>query len=573
MLCYLKKYWHWCLLCMVMMVAETAVDLLQPAMMASIVDDGVLGQNLSLVVQVGVRMIALVVAGGAAGVAGGLFGNLASQNFGNRLRKEMFSRIVNLSLQQTDAFTTGSLVNRLSNDVSRVQDAVKISFRGVVRYAMMFIGGVCMLYWQAPVFARIALCGLPFLLFFVIFFLRKGTPLFGQVQQRLDGISSLMQEDVAGARVIKASVREETEGERFDRASDELCRTNLRVQYLLSYLSPCMNIVLNLCVLAVIYVGGLEAQAGAVTPGKIMAAISYLALILNGISVLGNLSQTLTRAGASWRRIREVLDSEPALQDGAAAPAGPGRGEVEFRHVSFAYPGSAGEALSDVSFRLEPGETLGIIGATGSGKSTLIDLLPRFYDVSEGQVLVDGVDVRDYPLAQLRERVSVVLQDTRLFSRSIEANIRWGRADADPWDIKAAAQIAQADEFICRTPEGYYTQVTEAGHSLSGGQRQRVALSRALVRRSSLLILDDATSALDLKTEAAFYQALNREFPELTKIIVAQRVASLQSADRILVLQEGRVAALGSQDQLLETSAVYRDIYESQLKGGGELAV
>ncbi|MCD8375727.1 MAG: ABC transporter ATP-binding protein/permease, partial [Oscillospiraceae bacterium] len=501
-----------------------------------------------------------------------LFGNLASQNFGNRLRKEMFSRIVNLSFQQTDAFTTGSLVNRLSNDVSRVQDAVKISFRGVVRYAMMFIGGVYMLYWQSPSFALIALCGLPFLLFFVIFFLRRGTPLFGQVQRRLDGISSLMQEDVAGARVIKASVREEAEGERFDRASDGLCRTNLRVQYLLSYLSPCMNIVLNLCVLAVIYVGGLEARAGAVTPGKIMAAISYLALILTGISVLGNLSQTLTRAGASWRRIREVLDSEPILRDGTAVP-GPARGEVEFRHVRFTYPGSAGEALSDVSFHLKPGETLGVIGATGSGKSTLVNLIPRFYDATGGQVFLDGMDVRDYPLDELRKRISIVLQDARLFSRSIEANIRWGRAGATPWDIKAAAEIAQADEFICRSSEGYYTPVTEAGHSLSGGQKQRVALSRALVRRARLLILDDATSALDLKTEAAFYKALNREFPDLTKIIVAQRVASLQSADRILVLQDGRVAALGSQVQLLETSPVYREIYESQLKGGAGLAV
>lgn len=558
---------------MVMMIIETAVDLLQPAMMASIVDDGVLAQNLPVVLQVGVKMILLVILGGAAGVAGGLFGNIASQSFGNRLRKEMFSRILHLSFQQTDAFTTGSLVNRLSNDVTRVQDAVKISFRGVVRYAMMFLGGVYMLYWQAPSFALIALCGLPFLLFFVIFFLRKGMPLFGLVQKGLDGVSNLMQEDVAGARVIKASVREEAEGQRFDGANDHLCRTNLRVQYLLAYLSPCMNIVLNLCVLAVIYVGGLSVQTGGVTPGKIMAAITYLALILTGISVLGNLSQTLTRAGASWWRIREVLDCQPALQDGGKAPTEPGRGEIELRHVSFAYPGAAGEVLTDISFHLRPGETLGIIGATGSGKSTLVNLLPRFYDVTAGEILVDGADVRDYPLDALREKIGVVLQNAQLFSRSIEANIRWGKPDATPWEIKAAAEIAQADGFICAAPEGYYTSVTEGGHSLSGGQKQRIAISRAVLRNAEILILDDSTSALDLKTEAALYQALNKQFPKVTKIIVAQRVASIRNADRILVLQEGRVAALGSHQELLNSSPVYQEIYASQLKGGGSLAV
>ncbi len=573
MLRYLRKFWYWCVLCMLMEIVETAMDLLQPAMMASIVDDGVLGLNLSLVIHVGIEMILLVIVGGAAGVCGSLFGNTASQSFGNRLRKEMFSRIVNLSFQQTDAFTTGSLVNRLTNDVTRVADAVKISFRGVVRYVFMFLGGVFMLYWQFPKFALIALCGLPFLLFFVIFFLRKGTPMFGVVQKWLDKISGLMQEDVAGARVIKASVREQAEGERFDQANEQLCSSNLRVQFLLSYLSPCMNIVLNICVLAVIYVGGLAAQAGAVTPGRIMAAISYLALILTGISVLGNLSQTLTRAGASWRRIREVMDSAPSLQDGPQAPEEPGKGEVEFRHVRFSYPEASGEVLSDISFHLHPGETLGIIGATGSGKSTLVNLIPRFYDVGAGEILVDGLNVRDYTLDALRSKIAIVLQDAQLYSRSIEANIRWGKADATPWEIKSAAQVAQADDFICATQDGYYTLVTEGGHSLSGGQKQRIAISRAVLREAELLILDDATSALDLKTEASLYQALDQRFPGVTRIIVAQRVASILRADRILVLQDGQVSALGTPDQLLETSALYREIYESQLKGGDGLAV
>ncbi len=568
----LKKYWYWCVFCMIMMVIETAVDLLQPAMMASIVDDGVLGGDLSLVIRVGIFMIVVVILGGAAGVAGSFFGNTASQRFGNDLRKEMFSKIVNLSFQQTDSFTTGSLVNRLTNDITRVQDAVKISFRGVVRYVIMFLGGVLMLYLTYPTFALIALCGLPFLIFFVVFFLSRGTPMFGFVQKALDGVSNLMQEDVAGAREIKACVRETTEGERFDRSNEDLCGANLRVQNLLAYLSPCMNIVLNLCVLAVIYAGGLAAEAGAVLPGSIMAAISYLALILNGISVLGNLSQTLTRAGASWRRIKEVVESDPVLEDGEQPDTHPAAGEVEFRNVSFSYPGAGGgQVLHDISLKIRPGETLGIIGPTGCGKSTLINLIPRFYDTTEGQILVDGTDVRDYTLENLRGGIAIVLQDSQLYSRSIEANIRWGRPGATDWEVKLAAETAQADDFICASPDGYYTQVTEGGHSLSGGQKQRIAISRAVLRDARILILDDATSALDLKTEGALYEALDERFPGVTRIIVAQRVASILRADRILVLQDGGTAALGTPEELYETSPVYREIYDSQLKGGDDL--
>ena len=571
MLKYIKKYWVFCLLAPAFMVGEVAMDLIQPAMMADIVDNGVLKSDIALIVSVGVRMILTVMVGGVCGVLCGVFANFAAQSFGNDLRKDLFARIMNLSFQQTDRISTGSLVTRLTNDVTQVQQTVSMMIRGLVRNSVMFLGGILMLYRQSPRFALVAACGLPLVVAFAVFFLKKTAPLFAVVQKKLDGINHIMQETVAGSRVVKAYVKEEYELGRFDEANDALCMENLRVQSLLAFMSPCMNIVLNLCVVAVIIVGGYTAKdGGSITPGNTMAAITYMAQILHGVTFMANIFQTFSRAKASADRINEVLECPDALVSGEGGSRPEAKGAIEFRHVSFAYPGSEGQCvLEDISFRVEPGETLGVIGATGSGKSSLVHLIPRFYDATQGEVLVDGVNVKDYKLTELRDRIAIVLQKAELYSRSIAENIRWGKEDASPWEIKRAAEIAQADAFVCGKTYGYHTPVTESGHSLSGGQKQRISIARAILREHEILIFDDATSALDLKTEAALYQALREECPDATKVIIAQRIASIKGADRIAVLDNGRIAAIGTHEQLMGCCEIYGDIYRSQMQEGG----
>lgn len=573
MLKYLKKYWIFCLIAPLFMLGEVAMDLIQPDMMADIVDNGVLKNNMELIVSVGIRMIFLVMIGGLCGVLCGLFANIAAQNFGNDLRKDLFAKIMSLSFQQTDKISTGSLVTRLTNDVTQVQNMVMMAVRGFVRNSVMFFGGIFMLYRQSPKFAAVAACGLPFIVVFIIYFLKKASPLFAIVQKKLDGINNVMQENVAGARVVKAYVKEKYELERFDTANEELCSENLRVQTLLAFMSPCMNIVLNLCIVGVILVGGQTVKAGgSITPGNTMAAITYLSQILHGITFMANIFQTFTRAKASADRINEVLQSEE-ITDGKCLNDTSVKGEIEFRNVSFSYPETAGElVLENLSFKVNQGETLAIIGTTGCGKSSLVNLIPRFYDVTEGEILVDGTNVKDYKLQELRDKISIVLQKAELYSRPIEANIRWGKDSADPWEVKKAAEIAQADEFICRAKYGYHTHVSEGGHSLSGGQKQRLSIARALLKEHEILIFDDSTSALDLKTEAQLHEALRRECPDVTKILIAQRIASVKDADKIIVLDNGKIAAMGNHNELLDQSEIYRDIYNLQMREGGKEA-
>jgi len=570
MLMYLKKYWIFCILAPLCMLGEVVTDLIQPDMMADIVDNGVLKGDISLIISVGVKMILTVILGGFSGILCGAFANVVTQGFSNDLRKDLFKKIMHLSFEQTDKISTGSLVTRLTNDVIFVQRMVMMSMRGLIRNSVMFVGGIFMLYRQSPKFALIAACGLPFVLTFIVFFLKKASPLFSIVQKKLDGINNVMQETVAGARVVKAYVREEYELGRFDGANEELCNQNLRVQTLLAFMSPCMNILLNICVVTVILVGGFEVKTGgSITPGNIMAAITYLAQILHGITFMANIFQTFSRAKASADRINEVLKMPDIIKDGEGSSETEEKGSVEFRNVSFSYPESSGQnVLEHISFKVNEGETLGIIGATGSGKSTLVHLIPRFYDVTEGEILVDGVNVKEYELKTLRDKIAIVLQKAELYSRSIEENISWSKSDATPIEIKKAAQIAQADDFICNTTYGYYTLVTEGGHSLSGGQKQRISISRALLKEHEILIFDDSTSALDLKTEANLYQALQEDCPDMTKIIIAQRIASIKGADRIMVLDNGGVSAIGTHEELMKISEIYQDICKSQLKEG-----
>ncbi|MCD7727462.1 MAG: ABC transporter ATP-binding protein/permease [Ruminococcus sp.] len=570
MLKYLKKYWYCCILAPLFMFGEIAMDLLQPDMMATIVDDGVLGGNMQLIFYEGIKMVLLVLFGGACGVLCGVFANIASQNFGNDVRKDMFSHIMDFSFEQTDRFTTGSLVTRITNDVSQVEQMIMQCIRSLVRCVVMFAGGIFMLYRQSPKFALVAACGLPFVTAIVVFTLKKASPLFTKIQQKLDRVNCIVQENIAGARVVKAYVKEDSELENFSKANDSLCSTNLRAQTILAFLNPCVNIVLNLCVVGVLYVGGYTVQAnGNITPGQTMAAITYLSLILMRIVFLANIFQTFTRAAASWKRIREVLNTESAQKSGTQTADTDISGEVELRHVTFSYPNLPENiVLDDISLSVKKGETIAIIGSTGCGKSSLVNLIPRFYDATEGEVIVDGHNVLEYDIQALRSKIGIVQQKAELFSRSIKENICWGSEGATQDEISKAASTAQAEEFILRMADGYETAVTEGGHSLSGGQKQRISIAREMIKKPEILILDDSGSALDLKTESAFYEALNKEFSDTTRIIVAQRIASVRQADRIYVLEHGKICASGTHSELLETSDVYREICRSQLKKG-----
>ncbi|MCD7814621.1 MAG: ABC transporter ATP-binding protein/permease [Lachnospiraceae bacterium] len=641
MLKYLKKYWFYCLLAPLFMMGELSMDLLQPDMMATIVDDGVLASNMEVILSEGVRMVLLVLFGGTCGVLCGVFANIAAQEFGNDVRKDLFSRIMDFSFEQTDRFTTGSLVTRITNDVTQVEQMVMMSVRSLVRCVFMFVGGIVMLYRQSPRFAMVAACGLPFVTVIVVFTLKKVSPLYTVIQQKLDRVNAVMQENIAGARVVKAYVREAYELEHFSEANNSLCDTNLQAQTILAFLNPAVNIVLNLCVVGVLYVGGYTVQHdGSITPGQTMAAITYLSLILMRIVFFANIFQTFTRASASWKRIQEVLDTpvvqreeipeeaqkekhpadtgmpemaakvQAAQQDSSFTGAGTAcaadvnrKGEIEFRDVSFAYPDDPENPVLDhISFSVKQGETVAVIGSTGCGKTSLVQLIPRFYDATEGEVLVDGQNVRTYPMQELRDKIGIVQQKAELFSRSIRENILWGSEEEEVSSIRGAsgapegtngsgqekqmtvsdtdrnvremeavsraARIAQAEDFILRTADGYETQVTEGGHSLSGGQKQRISIARAVLKNPEILIFDDSGSALDLKTEAALYEALNREFAKTTRIIVAQRIFSVKGADRILVLDNGRICASGTHEELLQNSEVYREICRSQLKKG-----
>lgn len=574
MLKYLKKYWFFALLAPIFMIGEVSMDLLQPELMSRIIDDGVLGinnggvGNLNTVITIGLKMVGFVALGGICGVMSGVFANLCAQQFGNDVRKAAFKRIMEFSFEQTDKFSTGSLITRVTNDITQLQNFVMQCLRGFVRTSMLFIGGIACMVSLNMEFGIIIACALPFVAVCVVYFIAKANPKFTVLQKKLDKVNNVMQENVSGARVVKAYVKEDYEAERFEKANNELVSTQLDVLLLLSYMTPIMNIILNLSVVAVIKVGGIQVSEGSATPGNVMAAITYCSQVLNAVMRMTMIFQTASRGIASKKRVMEIINCEPAIKSGTYNKETAVKGKVEFKNVSFAYPGMDNEnVIENFNLVINPGETIGILGATGCGKSSLVNLIPRFYDVTKGEVLIDDVNVKDYDLQVLRDKVSIALQKPEIFSTTIAENIAWGDSGADSEKIRQAADIAQATEFIDNRPDGMDTQVSQGGHSLSGGQKQRVAISRAVLKNSGILIFDDATSALDLKTEADLYSELSAKKYDVTRIIIAQRIASVKNADRIVVMDNGRLADVGSHSELIKTSEIYKDIYESQLKG------
>lgn len=570
---YLKPYALFAVLTPLSMVGEVLGDLLQPKLMSKIVDDGVLGQDMDLIIRTGLLMLLVLIGGGACGIAASAFGGIASQSFSRDLRVDVFKRVMGLSFEQTDKFTTGSLVTRLTADITAIQQMVDFMLRMLVRDSLLFFGGIIMMLTLNVRFGIIILCALPVEIIMMIVILKKANPYYSIVAKRLDTVNSVVQENVTGARVVKAYVREGTEEKRFDDANISLMESNLRVQTLMAILQPLLMIILNLSVIAVIVIGGWQVQAQAMKVGEVMAAITYLTQVLHGVMMMSMMFQTLAKASASANRLREVLETDPVIKSGSVSLSDKTGGTVSFKNVSFSYPETKGRpVISDLTLDIKSGESVAILGATGSGKSSLVNLIPRFYDCTAGEVLVDGVNVKDCKLDELRKKVGIVLQKSELFSGTVEDNIKWGDKNATHEEVISAAQAAQADEFIQKIPAGYEGIIAEKGASLSGGQKQRLSISRAVLKKPEILILDDSTSALDLGTEAKLRAEIDRKMNGTTLIIIAQRIQSVKSCDRIAVLDHGKLCACDTHENLLKTCEVYQDIYASQVKtSGGEV--
>lgn len=573
---YVKRYVHFAIIAALLMVGEVAMDLIQPGIMSRIVDEGVLGVNnngvgdIRLILTLGITMICLVMLGGLSGSLNNVFVHKTGQNIGNEMRKDCFCNIMNFSFPQMDRFGTGSLITRVTNDITQVQNYIAQFVRGMIRTSLLTLGSIFFMFRLNSQFGLIVLCAFPFILGCMSFCLWKAAPLFPKLQGHLDKINAILQEDVSGIRIIKACVREIYEKLRFGKANDALIKTQLKVLVIFAFMNPVMNALIYIVVVLILLCGSVQVSSGGATPGTIMAAITYTTQLLNGILMLVMLFQTISRGRASWKRVKEILDAKPEMRDGSFNGETQERGKIELRDVSFAFPGAERIVLEHINLTIQPGETIAVMGATGSGKTALVSLIPRFYDVLSGAVLVDGIDVREYEQKALRDKIAFVLQKSELFSTTIRENIAWGNPNASDEQIRAAADAAQASDFILSAPDGFDAMVAERGTSLSGGQKQRISIARAILKPAEILIFDDSTSALDLKTEANLYAALSKAKPDATKIMIAQRIASVRRADRIVVLENGRIADCGTHEQLMKSCEVYQDIYYSQIGNEGE---
>lgn len=575
---FLRPYWRWAFLAPLLMSFEVMMDLMQPRMVQRIVDEGIAHLNLPLVIQTGLLMVGLACVGALGGMSNGIFAEMTAQGFGADLRDTLFRKVQTFSFGNLDELETGQLITRLTNDVTQVQEAVVMILRMLVRAPLLLVGSLVMAIVTSPQLAFLPILLMPVELAAVIWIVNKATPLYTQVQARLDALNEVMQENLAGVRVVKAFVRACREEKRFKNANENLTHQTVLAGRTVAIMPSFMMLTMNLGVISVLWFGGLKVMQGSMQIGQIIAFVNYLTTTLFSLMMVSQLVIQLARAEASAIRIQEVLESQPkVLNRPDAMRCTSLRGQVIFDQVTFSYDSNGGDpVLKGVSFTAEPGQTVALLGTTGAGKSSLVHLIPRFYDVSSGRVLVDGVDVRDLDQETLRRRIGVALQDVVLFSGTIRDNIRFGCPEATDEEVIAAAKAAQAHEFILSFPNGYDTYVGQRGVNLSGGQKQRIAIARALLLKPSILILDDSTSAVDVETEWKIQEALEQlkhpsdhSAPVLgTSFVIAQRISTVLKADKILVLDEGQVVAQGTHQELLASSPVYQEIYASQLGNG-----
>lgn len=589
---YLKKYWYFALLAPIFMIAEVTMDMLVTNKMGTMIDIvnsyGPTSDNnqfLSTIVNTGIIMLALVLIGVVSGILSGVFANLASQKFANDLRKDLFSKIMHLSFQQSDDFSTASLVTRVTNDVTAVQTMIAMAIRMFIRSLSMFILGIVFTLQISKQFMIILAVALPLEILIMVFFMIKAFPMFSIVQTKLDKVNSVVHENLTGARVVKAFSKEDYEYNRFVESNDTLTSITLKVNKLMAIIMPLFMLIVYAGMIAIYYIGAnsqfdamlyLENFATSIDPkisvGEMEKATTYIMMIMSSLLMIGMTFANMARAVASGKRINEVLETPDIICDGNLdVTTLKETGTIEFKNVDFAYPNASASVLENINLKIEKGETVAIVGATGSGKTTLVNLITRFYDVTKGEILVDGENIKNYKLVDLRNKIAIVLQKAELFAGTIKENIKWGNPDATDEEVEWAANIAQAIEFIDSKEKRFDEYVEEKGTSLSGGQRQRLSIARAIVKKPEILIFDDSTSALDLVTEAKLYKAMRDNIADTTKIVVAQRIATAKNADKIVVLDGGTIIAYDTHENLLANCEIYQDIYNSQLKREGDI--
>ena len=564
-----------------MMLTEVAGEVMLPKFMSMIINNGVASRNVAYIGKMGTLMVLTVLFMAVGGILGAYFSAKASISFTSDMRNDLFRKVQQFSFENIDGYSTGSLVTRLTNDVQQVQNVLMMGLRMALRAPGMFLGALIMAFMMNRQLAVIILIVIPLLLAAIILILKTAFPRFGEMQRRLDRLNSGIQESLTNVRVVKSFVREDHEIEKFSRLNRDLKESSLRALRIVITTMPVMMFAMNVTTLAVVWYGGNIIIAGKMPVGDLTAFTTYIVQILMSLMMLSMVFLQSSRASASMKRINEIFDTEINLNDDNAENKDKKvtEGRVECKNVSFGYSGENGRkdlVLEGISFTAEPGQTIGIIGSTGSGKTSLVQLIPRLYDVTGGEVLVDGVNVKDYSLKHLREGVGMVLQKNVLFSGTIEENLRWGNEDAPMEDVIRFSESAQADPFVKTFKNGYDTEMGQGGVNVSGGQKQRLCIARALLKRPKILILDDSTSAVDTATEAKIRESLYHDLKDTTKIIIAQRISSVQEADQILVLEDGKIIGHGTHEELLKTCETYSEIYTTQIGnqsiGAGEEA-
>lgn len=566
-----------------MMLTEVAGEVMLPKFMSMIINNGVASRNVAYIGKMGALMVLTVLFMAVGGILGAYFSAKASISFTSDMRNDLFRKVQQFSFENIDGYSTGSLVTRLTNDVQQVQNVLMMGLRMALRAPGMFLGALIMAFMMNRQLAVIILIVIPLLLAAIILILKTAFPRFGEMQRKLDRLNSGIQESLTNVRVVKSFVREDHEIEKFSKLNDDLKESSLRALRIVIATMPVMMFAMNVTTLAVVWYGGNIIIAGKMPVGDLTAFTTYIVQILMSLMMLSMVFLQSSRASASMKRINEIFDTEIGLNDDNAENKDKKvtEGRVEFKNVSFGYSGENGRkdlVLEGISFTAEPGQTIGIIGSTGSGKTSLVQLIPRLYDVTGGEVLVDGVNVKEYSLKHLREGVGMVLQKNVLFSGTIEENLRWGNEDAPMEDVIRFSESAQADPFVKTFKNGYDTEMGQGGVNVSGGQKQRLCIARALLKRPKILILDDSTSAVDTATEAKIRESLYHDLKDTTKIIIAQRISSVQEADQILVLEDGKIIGHGTHEELLKTCEAYSEIYTTQIgnqsiRAGEEAAV
>lgn len=566
-----------------MMLTEVAGEVMLPKFMSMIINNGVASRNVAYIGKMGTLMVLTVLFMAVGGILGAYFSAKASISFTSDMRNDLFRKVQQFSFENIDDYSTGSLVTRLTNDVQQVQNVLMMGLRMALRAPGMFLGALIMAFMMNRRLAVIILIVIPLLLAAILLILKTAFPRFGEMQRKLDRLNSGIQESLTNVRVVKSFVREDHEIEKFSKLNDDLKESSLRALRIVIATMPVMMFAMNVTTLAVVWYGGNIIIAGKMPVGDLTAFTTYIVQILMSLMMLSMVFLQSSRASASMKRINEIFDTEIGLNDDHAKNKDKKvtEGCVEFKNVSFGYSGENGRkdlVLEGISFTAEPGQTIGIIGSTGSGKTSLVQLIPRLYDVTGGEVLVDGVNVKEYSLKHLREGVGMVLQKNVLFSGTIEENLRWGNEDAPMEDVIRFSESAQADPFVKTFKNGYDTEMGQGGVNVSGGQKQRLCIARALLKRPKILILDDSTSAVDTATEAKIRESLYHDLKDTTKIIIAQRISSVQEADQILVLEDGKIIGHGTHEELLKTCEAYSEIYTTQIgnqsiRAGEEAAV